>query len=102
MTPRVRLAISIALGVFSAHTIGQGNIDQFLSVAGKGDVKSVQAAIAAGVDVNAADSAGYTALMKAANGGKLETVRGLLKAGAKVNARAEQGFTSLMASVASG
>jgi len=102
MTPRGRLAISIALGFFSAHALGQGNIDQFLSAAEKGDVKSIQAAIAAGVDVNAADPAGYTALMKAANGGKLEAVRALLKAGAKVNTKSRQGYTPLMVTVASG
>jgi len=97
-----RFGPTLLLGLACAGAIGQAGVEQLLSAADKGDVKSIQAAIAAGVDVNAADPAGYTALMKAASGGRLEAVRALLKAGAKVNARSKQGFTPLMASVASG
>jgi formylglycine-generating enzyme required for sulfatase activity len=97
-----RFGLTLAFAVFCVGAIGQNGVEQLLSAADKGDVKAIQAAIAAGVDVEATDAAGYTALMKAANGGKLEAVRALLKAGAKVNARSKQGFTPLMASVASG
>src|SRR5258708_22390968 len=94
--------LTLAFALFCVGAVGQSGVEQLLSAADKGDVKAIQAAIAAGGDVEATDAAGYTALMKAANGGKLEAVRALLKAGAKVNAKSKQGYTPLMVTVASG
>ena len=96
------LVAGALIGPLCAFAANQSGIEQLLSAVDKGDVKAIQAAIAAGVDVEATDAAGYTALMKAANGGKLEAVRALLKAGAKVNTKSKQGYTPLMVTVASG
>lgn len=56
----------------------------------------VKALIAAGVDVQAANHRGRTALYYAADGGYTEAIRTLIAAGADVNARDEEGETPLM------
>ena len=48
-----------------------------------------------GVDVDAKDDIGDTALMRAAGGGHLETVTALLSGGANVNAKNTGGVTVL-------
>jgi len=58
--------------------------------------------IAAGVDVNAADRTGTTALMLAAGAGISKYVTLLLEAGAKVNARDAEGRTALFMAAAGG
>lgn len=55
-----------------------------------------------GVDVNAKDSAGNTALIAAATAGQWEMTDLLLKAGADVNAVNSSGNTALMGAVAKG
>ena len=64
------------------------------AVQGK-DIKSVQAALANGADVNAS-SANITALMFAAGNGDTKIVRILLDHGADVNCRSGEGETALM------
>jgi hypothetical protein len=59
------------------------------------DVEIVKMLVAKGVDVNARDDDGYTAIIMAAMFGRIETVQTLLKAGARVDAHGEQGFTAL-------
>ncbi|CAH1249880.1 LRRIQ4 [Branchiostoma lanceolatum] len=58
--------------------------------AGLGDEVRVQQLLAEGVDVNAADDDGRTALHSAAQNGHTGTVQALLKAGATVDARTMQ------------
>ena len=61
----------------------------------KGYAPIVQAFLAKGANVNAADSAGGTALIWAVARGRAETVRLLLENGASVNARDGDGMTAL-------
>ena len=58
-----------------------------------GDTEKVKELLATGVDINAKDSLGETALMRASNGGHADTVQTLLQAGADVHAKDEKGYT---------
>ena len=60
-----------------------------------GDSEGLAAALASGVDANARDSNGWTALMHAANSGRVLLIPPLLEAGADPNARAPDGATAL-------
>ena len=60
-----------------------------------GDIDGLQAAIAAGVDVDARDGRGWTALMHAVNKGYTLLVPRLLEAKAEVDVRAPDGATAL-------
>ena len=60
-----------------------------------GDLGGMEAALKAGVDVNARDRQGWTALMHAANKGYTPMVVALLGAKADVNARTGDGATAL-------
>ena len=60
-----------------------------------GDIDALEAAIAAGADVNARDARGWTALMHAANKGYTLLVPLLLEAKAEVDIRAPDGATAL-------
>ncbi|MDR1509186.1 MAG: ankyrin repeat domain-containing protein [Synergistaceae bacterium] len=70
---------------------------EFMELFKTGTVSQIEAAIASGVDVNARNEDGWTALMYAAgNNSSLGVVETLLRAGADANARAENGWTVLM------
>lgn len=58
---------------------------------GNGDTKTVKALLAQGVDVNAKDNDGFTALMFAAAEGHTETVKAFLAAGADVSYKDPEG-----------
>lgn len=64
-----------------------------------GDVEQIRHMMAAGADVNARDSDGFTLLMMAANAGHLPVVQALLEAGAEVNASDAMGWTALTKSI---
>lgn len=55
--------------------------------ASKGDIKTVKSLITEGVDVDAKDNEGLTALMSASFKGHIEVVKALLAAGADINAK---------------
>ncbi|MDE7292241.1 MAG: ankyrin repeat domain-containing protein [Treponemataceae bacterium] len=60
------------------------------------DIEETRRLIKAGVDVNARDSEGCSALMKAANAHALDSVQFLIETGADVNAKDKYGRTALM------
>ena len=67
-----------------------------------GSLSGLQAALAAGVDVNARDARGWTALMHAVNKGYTLLVPPLLAAQADLNVRAADGATALFMAVLHG
>src|SRR5579862_3503199 len=66
------------------------------AAAARGDHIALERLLDAGVDVNARDEQGYTALMRAAYAGSLESVRLLLDRGASINSTTDTGETALM------
>ncbi|MGH9856986.1 MAG: ankyrin repeat domain-containing protein [Acidobacteriota bacterium] len=61
-----------------------------------GDIAQVCALIDAGIDINALDRYGQTALMNAAHKGHIEVVRVLVEKGANLNHTAKFGLSALM------
>jgi ankyrin repeat protein/beta-lactamase regulating signal transducer with metallopeptidase domain len=59
--------------------------ESFVKQAAEGDTIAVKTFLAAGMNINARNETGYTALMKAAEAGQTETVQSLLAAGADPN-----------------
>ncbi len=76
--------------------------DALHSAAQAGDIEMLKAAVTAGVDVNARDSRGRTALMHAVDKGYPLLVSELLEAQADVNVRAPDGATALFMAAAHG
>jgi ankyrin repeat protein len=70
--------------------------DDFVRSAEKGDLKAVELFLAAGIDVNAQNASGLTALMAAAKNGRMEIVNKLLDQKVNVDAQSKQGVTALM------
>jgi ankyrin repeat protein len=70
--------------------------DDFVRSAEKGDLKAVELFLAAGIDVNAQNALGVTALMAAAKNGRMEVVNKLLDQKVNVDAQSKQGVTALM------
>ena len=61
-----------------------------------GHTSAITDMLACGIDVNATDQYGRTALMEAVYGGHTDAVEALLKLGANVNAKDDSGWTPLM------
>jgi ankyrin repeat protein len=61
------------------------SVDSFLKQAAEGDTIAVKTFLLAGMNINARDGAGFTALIKAAQAGQAETAQSLLAAGANPN-----------------
>ena len=76
--------------------------DALHNAAQTGDIEILKAALATGVDVNARDSRGRTALMHAVDKGYLLLVPLLLETQADVNVRAPDGATALFMAAAHG
>jgi ankyrin repeat protein len=70
--------------------------DDFVRSAEKGDLKAVNLFLAAGIDVNAQNASGFTALMAAAKNGRMEVVNKLLDQKVNVDVQSKQGVTALM------
>src|SRR5215510_16309973 len=69
---------------------------QLWHIAGSGDLEELDHLVSQGVDVNAGDRTGVTALMRAAYHGQLGMVRALIGHGADPNAKDRSGLTALM------
>ena len=65
------------------------------SAASAGHIEAVKQHLAAGADVNAKDSVGWTALHQAAYGGHKEPIELLIAEGADVNAKDKNGYTPI-------
>jgi len=74
----------------------------FLEAARSGDVRTLRALAAGGVDVNAADGSGTTPLMAAAAAGQTGALSALADAGADLDLRDRLGRTALDLALASG
>ena len=72
----------------------------FHAAASQGDLAALVGFLEQGVDVNAADDGGYTALLKAAASNHLSCVDHLLAKGADVNVQTESRMTALQLTVA--
>ena len=94
--PGVSLTLKKRSNAESGRSQLAPSVSELIIAASKGDTEAVQSLIDAGVDVNARNKAGYTALMVAAKNGDSESVIALLKAGASVNIRQKDGMTALM------
>jgi ankyrin repeat protein len=68
----------------------------------RADLVSLERMLDAGVDVNARDEHGQTALMNAARAGRTLVVRLLVDRGAGLNSAAKYGLTALMLAVVAG
>jgi ankyrin repeat protein len=84
------------LFVLAAAMLLTGCASPLKQAAMRGDTTQVQQLLDKGVDVNAKDSNGETALMEAAGNGHTEVVKQLLAKGADVNAKSSYGYTALL------
>ena len=75
--------------------VGCGPPKDICEAAKQGDIRAVKLFIAAGADVNAKDSYGYTPLHRAAYDRQKEIAELLIAKGADVNAKNEDGETPL-------
>ncbi len=99
---RIAGLLVLVLVLLPVSASAQDRETQFFWAAKKGDTATLKAFLQAGVNVNARDLFGMTALMWAADGGHSQSVRTLLAAGASVNATAKNGGTALTRAAESG
>ena len=71
--------------------------DDFVKAAAQGDVELVGLFLQTGMDRNAQDARGYTALIQAAENGRKEVVRALLQEGVKTDLQTTDGNTAVIA-----
>jgi hypothetical protein len=82
-----------AIGSTAVHTL---MTKALMHASTGGHTAAIEALIAKGAEVNAADNNGTTALMRASSGGHTAAIEALLVKGAKVNAPNNNGTTALM------
>jgi ankyrin repeat protein len=68
----------------------------------RGDLEAVRRLVGAGLDINARDRYGQTALMIAAHGGRSDVVTFLVEHGAQLDRTAKYGLSALMLAVIRG
>src|SRR5690606_31688472 len=90
-----RLFLVLLLAV-TALPAGAEELPYLLTVASKGDVSTLQAMLASGVNPDTKDRDGITALMYAARKDRADAAKVLLDKGANVNAKDGGGWTPLM------
>lgn len=96
-------AAAFAVWRYSPGQQQKRQLGSLIDAAAAGDAQAVEAALAAGVDVNARDADGTTPLMHAARGrgpnftptDHAEVVELLIQRGADVNAKTDTGFVAL-------
>lgn len=89
-------ALACAVLVMPAAMADEEDVQEtVLKAAGSGSSGLLEV-LSRGININAADDDGNTALMEASEKGEYSTVRALLDAGADVNAVNEDGETALM------
>ncbi len=71
--------------------------DDFVKAAGQGDVELVGVFLQAGMNRNAKDARGYTALIQASENGRKDVVRALLQEGVKTDLTTTEGNTAVIA-----
>lgn len=94
--PRILIVILTLAILIPLSACEQTPEQKFVEAAKLGDADSVESCLAAGMNVNAADREGRTALMEAASHSQFEIVKTLLAKGADVNVKDKQGKTALM------
>ncbi len=101
LKPGITIVVTLLLTVFTllSSTTHADQGKALLDAISKGDPKEVQKLLLAGVDINARDEHGATALMKAAERGRLDIVKLLLEKGADVGATSKDGRTALLSAV---
>ncbi len=72
-----------------------GNANAFVSAAAAGDEAKVQSFLRLGIDINATNKYGYTALMWAAGQGRSNIVQSLISRGAVIDKTSSDGSTAL-------
>src|SRR3990167_3202934 len=87
---KILLINSVAFSLFS------GPDEDLMREAFDGNSAGIEAAIAAGADINSVDTYGYTALIFAAKNVHIDIVRLLLDRGANINAINDSENTALM------
>ena len=101
------LSFTVGLSLLAAMAAGaaaQGPSapERLHAAAQRGDAKAVNDVLAAGVDVDAKDARGQTALLMAVQGGHTSIARTLMERGASVNAQAGNQDTPWLLAGASG
>ncbi len=92
-----RVALTLAVVVFSAGISFAGDLDKQLAKAiANGDAKKVKTILDQGVDINAKNKEGETALMIASIEGRLKILELLVARGADLNVKDESGATALL------